>query len=202
MTRKTVSKGKNKYIYYACSTSKKNGCYSPSMLREDSLINMVTQKVKERIIKIEQLELIDNRSNYSNFCGNTLSLRILDLDGKIRKLSQFKSNLYDSFAQGIITAGDFKDLQGLYEKEISILEDKRLSLIPTLQDQTEDVSDYFSWKDVFLQYLNMTKLDRPAVAKMIQGIRVISKEEIVVDFAYQHEYETATQYTEWGCKNG
>ena len=198
MTRKTVSKGKNKYIYYACSTGKKSGCYSPSMVREDSLINMVTQKVRERIIKIEQLELIDNRSYYSNFCGDILSLRILELDDKIRKLSQFKSSLYDSLVQGIITAGDFKDLQDIYENEISILEAKRLSLIPVPQDQAEDISGDCSWKDVFLQYLNMTKLDRRAVAKMIQSIRVISKEEILVDFVYQHEYEMATQYTALG----
>jgi len=172
------------------------------MVREDRLINEVMQQVRERIIKIEQLEPIDNRSYYSNFYGNTFSLRILDLDDKIHKLFQFKSSLYDSFVQGIITAGDFKDLQGLYENEISILEAKRLSLIPTLQDQTEVVSDDFSWKEVFLQYSSMTKLDRRAVAKMIQGIRVISKEEIVVDFVYQHEYEMATHYTEWGCEHG
>jgi hypothetical protein len=194
MTRKTRRNNERLYIYYYCPTGKRKGCRLSFMVGENALMQVVTQKVKERIDHVQMMAHYISESNIEELVKKGCSRQIAVCHQSIRDLQNFKVHLHDSLACGILSNAEFQAHQDYYDGEVACLCAEIINLQKKSHSTIESFEDKFLWMSNFLQFIEMAELDRLAVVKMIQGIRVLKKNEIVIDFVHQHEYEQAILY--------
>ena len=65
-----------------------------------------------------------------------------------------------------------------------------------LTDVLENRSERNRWINHFMKFSEMEEIDRRAVMQLIRSIRIISKEELQIEFNYQDEYQKAVRFTE------
>ena len=65
-----------------------------------------------------------------------------------------------------------------------------------LTDVLENRSERNRWINHFMQFSTMEEIDRRAVMQLIRSIRVISKDELHIEFNYQDEYKKAVALAE------
>jgi DNA invertase Pin-like site-specific DNA recombinase len=196
MTRKTCRKNGRQYIYYYCPTGKSRGCRLSFMVSESALVHMVTQKVWTYIKRIQKLSQNISETDIENLAERVRSQQIALCNQKIQDAQNFKAHLHRNLACGFIDNAEFLSFQDYYDGEIVRLNEEIIVLQKKLYEGMFE--NEFLWMGIFLQFIDMTELDRLAVVKMIQRIHVKSKSDIAVDFVCQHEYEQAKQYLDRG----
>ena len=65
-----------------------------------------------------------------------------------------------------------------------------------LTDVLENRSERNRWINHFMEFSEMEEIDRRAVMQLIRSIRIISKEELQIEFNYQDEYQKAIRFAE------
>ena len=60
----------------------------------------------------------------------------------------------------------------------------------------ENRSERNRWINHFMKFSEMEEIDRRAVMQLIRSIRIISKEELQIEFNYQDEYQKAVRFAE------
>ena len=65
-----------------------------------------------------------------------------------------------------------------------------------LTDVMENRSERNRWINHFMKFSKMEEIDRKAVIQLIRSIRVISKDELHIEFNYQDEYIKALRLAE------
>ncbi|WP_303193868.1 hypothetical protein [Ruthenibacterium lactatiformans] len=65
-----------------------------------------------------------------------------------------------------------------------------------LTDVLENRSERNRWINHFMKFSEMEEIDRRAVMQLIRSIRIISKEELQIEFNYQDEYQKAVRFAE------
>lgn len=198
MTRKTVKTPKRQYIYHYCPTGKRNGCHSAYMIAEQTLLNLVTQKVKERIEKIQELSFSLSADNFGEMAEKERVRQIIKSTQYICDMRGFVAHLHGSLTHGIIDDMAFKALKDYYDDEIA----QQTAEVSALRHKPDDVkrsfNDGLTWMDNFLQFVALEELDRSAVIRTIQDIRIVGKEDVSINFVSQSEYEWAVQCLQSG----
>ena len=65
-----------------------------------------------------------------------------------------------------------------------------------LTDVLENRSERNRWINHFMKFSEMEEIDRRTVMQLIRSIRIISKEELQIEFNYQDEYQKAVRFAE------
>jgi hypothetical protein len=194
MTRKTCGNYGQKYIYYFCPTTKNRGCLLSCMVGESALMQIVAQKIKEHIGNIQTMARSIPATHVKKLMRMEYYRRIAICNKSICEFQNYNAHLRDCLLHGIIDHTEFQSLQVYYDGEITSLSVE----IAILQKKLINIDDALMWMDNFLQFSDLTELERSAVVKMICGIRIITKSEVSIDFVYQHEYEQIIRYTALG----
>ena len=192
MIRKSaVSRGKN-YFYYVCSGHKAHNDCSPHGIREEELFQGVLTAMQGHISVVadmkrmmETLEsLPKEQRNVANY-----DLQIVKLKEDIERNQGFKMKLYDNLQDGVINQDEYFLFKNTYtgkiaeaEKAIRLLEKERDDAVNRNASEQE-------WTEVFLQYRNLTEIDRKAVVDMVEEVSVYEDKRIVVKFRYMTEFE-------------
>ena len=79
------------------------------------------------------------------------------------------------------TDGYWKNTDYVYEK---------------LDAAKENRSERNRWINHFMEFSEMEEIDRRVVMQLIRSIRIISKEELQIEFNYQDEYQKAVRFAE------
>lgn len=197
MTRKTVPYKDKKYYYYYCPTGKKNGCTDSCMIKEDDLIGCISDSVKSYIDNVISLdELIESAAEKKinqNIMAK-ISTQIADVESQIAKITAYKTSLFESLVNGIVTKAEHKDMKSGYDVEISRLKSAKDTLLKDLSDVKENTSEKIKWREHFKRFEYMTILDRIAVVQLIHSITVNSKSDLSIHFRYSSEYENALNF--------
>ncbi|MCL2342872.1 MAG: recombinase family protein [Firmicutes bacterium] len=192
MTRKSNTVGGKQYHYYRCPTGKKQGCAHAVLLREDDLIACVLGSIKAHIANIASLESVLSNCDWQRTAAALVAqyaAQIAENERQLEKVSGFKSTLYENMISGLLSKDDYR---GLKEKYVGD-ESRFRSAIEKLRQEREDTllgkSERLKWAEHFRHFEGLTELDRKTVVNLIQSIRIISKTEIEIKFAYQDEFD-------------
>jgi hypothetical protein len=194
MTRKTCGNNGRKYIYYFCPTTKNRGCLLSYMVGESALMQIVAQEIKEHIGNIQKMARSISATHVKKLMRTEYSQRIAICNQSICEFQNYNAHLRDCLLHGIIDHVEFQSLQVYYDGEITSLSAE----IAIMQKKLINIDDALMWMDNFMQFSDLAELDRLSLLKMIQGIRIINKSEVSIDFVYQHEYERIIRYTALG----
>lgn len=197
MTRKTVPYKDKKYYYYYCPTGKKNGCTDSRMIKEDDLIGCISDSVKSYIDNVISLdELIESAAEkkINQSIMAKISTQIADVESQIAKITAYKTSLFESLINGIVTKAEHKDMKSGYDAELSRLKSAKDTLLKDLSDVKENTSEKIKWREHFKRFENMAVLDRIAVVQLIHSITVNSKSDLSIHFRYSSEYENALNF--------
>jgi site-specific DNA recombinase len=194
MTRKTVSYKSNKYFYYYCPTGSKNGCKGSNMVKESELIKCVTDNIKAHIKNVASLnDLIDTlcEENINHELVKKYTMQITELNKQLEKSNGFKSQLYESFVQGILDKDEYRTLKHRYNEDSKRLSNAISELENEIDECMNNTSQKLKWIEYFKQFENISEIDRKTVVQLISSIHIIDKKTIQITFNYTDEYEKA-----------
>ncbi|MEE1512594.1 MAG: hypothetical protein UGA93_07570 [Gemmiger formicilis] len=182
-----------------CPTGKKNGCASSVMLKEDDLIECVQDSLKGHIENVASLD-----SLLSSISQERINLELAqEYAGQIRanekqlaQIEGFKTKLYENLVSGILTKEEYLSYKRKYNADIELLQKAVAEWEERLTDVLENRSERNRWINHFMQFSTMEEIDRRAVMQLIRSIRVISKDELHIEFNYQDEYKKAVALAE------
>lgn len=194
MTRKTVNYKGNKYFYYYCPTGKKNGCNASNMVKEDELIQCVTESIQAHIRSVASLnELLGgiNSKHINQDMAKKITAQIKDVQKQLDKCNEYKSSLYENFVSGILSKEDYKQLKLSYTNDGKRLEAALQELETELDECVNNTSKKSVWIEHFKQFENISEIDRATVIQLIMSIHIFSKTHLQITFNYKDEYEQA-----------
>lgn len=199
MTRKINRYKGKEYVYYFCPTGKKHSCSNGVMLKERDLIECVQAAVKSHIENIASLDLIlssisherINRELAREYAGH-----IKSCENQLAKLENYKSALYENLVGGLIDKQEYLSYKNKYNKDIESMQAAIEGWQQKLTDVMENRSERNRWINHFMKFSKMEEIDRKAVMQLIRSIRVISKDELHIEFNYQDEYIKALRLAE------
>ncbi|MBR1443933.1 MAG: recombinase zinc beta ribbon domain-containing protein, partial [Firmicutes bacterium] len=199
MTRKTVTYKGNKYFYYYCPTGKKNGCKGANMVKEDDLIECVTESIKSHITNVASLR--DILSGIDSTAINTQKCRSIkaqleELQKQLKKKADYKAKLYENFVSGILDKDDYKALKTAYSSDEQKLNDTITKLESELDECVNNTSKKALWTEHFQRYENIEEIDRNTVVQLIVSIKIFDKTHLQITFNYEDEYAQALSVLE------
>ena len=200
LIRRTNSYKGEKTIFYICTSynKKKDQC-SRHSIREDVLINLVTDSLK---MYCEMTDAI--RSAVAYLKDNSLDTQVLvqhddmvlELRNKLNKYYKLLHSLSGNLANGIISKEDYSLLREKYQEEIKNLE-------ANIEKQEEYIEDLLNnklmceeWVDAFLEKPSLGDLDRDMLLQYIEKIKVYEDKKIEIVYRFQDELVVAARLAE------
>ncbi len=191
MVRKTVTSGKNKYVYYVCSGNKKDKTKCSSH-------NISEKKLKASVLGLIQTYIgnVMALSDAVELAGETARIRpdAAKIDGRIEKLksemetcNDRKKNLYEDFKDGILTGDEYHMLRGRYQKQLDEIEASIRSLEEDRECLVSGSVGAQAWVDTVRKYDGVTKLDRGLITCLIEKIEVFDGNTLQVTYRFQKE---------------
>lgn len=196
MTRKSVPYKGEKYHYFYCPTTKKRGCENAPSIKESALTDCVFESIKVQIANVASLEsLIASQDSQKTIRALAAQYRtqIDDNERQLERVAKLKSGLYENLINGLLTKEDYKSFKASYaEKEVG-LRSAQETLNTQLEEALSGKTERLRWAEHFARFESLDTLDRRMAVSLIQGIKIISKSEIQINFHYQAEYEAAIE---------
>lgn len=196
MIRKTNKTGEKIYHYYYCPAGKKNGCFHPTMLREETLTACVLNLLKAHIGNLASLEALlagIDQDSINQALVKEYREHIAENEQTLAKVLEYKARLYEHLVAGDITREEYAKFKEDYARKAASAQESLQLLQGKLTDALENKSERNRWIANFTQFAELDKLDRKALIHMVKSIKVISKTEFDVSFAFQDEYQKAIQ---------
>jgi hypothetical protein len=188
MTRKTVTCNKKVNRYYYCPTGKKNGCNSPTTIREYVLTAYIFEEIKVYISKINAFtESLRNMGNEEIDHELTKKLRVC-MEKEQKNLNQallFKSNLSSALMSGIINEEDYSYMKANYTNKIASLENTIELTAREIRDVISHRNEQLEWLDSICKFDDRNTFDRALIVRIVQSIHVRAKDDIAIDFVFE-----------------
>lgn len=190
MVRKTVPYNGKKYFYYSCTTGKKKGCNNKA-IKEDKLIEIVTDSIKIFTTSVLDLDELLDRDGITELQANITEKYKKKLDQLAEKQKENffnNSRLYESLLNKVITQDEYNTFKKIYLKELEEIkksEEQELRECQTLLEGNKP-----QWLDSFKEVRDMTDLNRRTVIQLLESI--VIGEKIQLNFRHQIDYDLMT----------
>jgi len=194
MTRKTVPYKSEKYNYYYCPTTKKNGCLSAHTLKEADLIECVLINLKAHISNVASLDVLISKLDATSLARdltNHLTVQLADNERRLEQIRAFKTKLYENMLSGNLSKEEYKSLKDKYSYDADQMTTANNNLQKEIDSLLACNHERLMWIEHFKNYSTLETIDRKTVIHLIHSIRVASKTELEITFNYQYEYENA-----------
>lgn len=194
MTRKTNRRDGKEYIYYYCPTGKKNGCLTPTMVKENELINCVRDSLKKHIDTVVSLGTMIANSDHERINQELVagySAQIIENERRLSQIEDFKSKLYENLVGEILSREEFVSFKNRYNIEIEQIQKAISALCKNRSDVLENRGDRNHWIEHFKSFSTLETLDRKAVSQLIKSIHLKGKHELEINYRYKDEYKKA-----------
>lgn len=205
MTRKTNRSRGREYHYYYCRTGKKNGCANPVMLREDDLIACVQESLRayiNNVISLDALLSEVDQESINHQLAKEYAEHIAENEQRLEKVLTFKSKLYESLVDGMVTREEYASYKAKYTTQAEEIRESIRILQRKMSDALENSDARTRWMNIFKQFATLETLDRKSVVQLIQKIRVVAKKKLEISFNYQNEFERASALADAVGKRG
>lgn len=188
LIRRPISSNGKQYIYYYCSTHKKNKSCSSHRISDTLLTKIVLETVNKHIdccfslkdINIDEMELKQQIKS---------DTYILNLEKEIKRNKDLKLSLHENLVEGLIEKEDYTEFRLIYQERIHkaerLLEKRKIEL----QELEYKVKNK-KWFDEFIKNGHINKLDRNTVVMLIKKIVIGEKQEVSIEFNMIDEFNT------------
>lgn len=199
MTRKINRSNGKEYVYYYCPTGKKGGCKSSSMIKESELTECVQSSLKAHInsvVSLHSLIASVSRERINQGLVQEYTGYIKSNEEQLARVEKFKRNLYESLVSGALSKEEFLQYKQEYSAKAEEIKAAIQSWNDKLSEVLENRGERNRWLNHFLQFSEMEEIDRSAVSRLIQSIKISADKQIEVRFNYQDEYQKAVAFIE------
>ena len=147
-------------------------------------LNLIIKSIKNvrQIIEDEQQK---DKDAYISSLGDISSYQ-----NEIAKITRKKERSYQDYADDIISRDEYIKYKSMYEKEISVLQNKIDTINQIRDEQTITVNP---WIERLLQYEDIEHLDRETVVEMISMIYVYENNTVRIIYNFSDELEMLLQ---------
>lgn len=197
MTRKINRSNGKEYVYYYCPTGKKGGCKSSSMIKESELTECVQSSLKAHInsvVSLHSLIASVSRERINQGLVQEYTGYIKSNEEQLARVEKFKRNLYESLVSGTLSKEEFLQYKQEYSAKAEEIKAAIQSWNDKLAEVLENRGERNRWLNHFLQFSEMEEIDRSAVSRLIQSIKISADKQIEVRFNYQDEYQKAVAF--------
>jgi len=194
MSRKTVPYKGIKYFYFWCPTTKKRGCIDPVMIKEEELTECVLDSLKAHISNVASVGQILaglDPGRVAREYANRLDVQIAENERQLERANLMKSSLHENLINGKLSKEDHRKYKAEYTEDVNNLITANELLRQEINDILSCKNERVAWLEHFKEFSNLKSLDRKTVINLIHTIKIISKIEMEIAFAYQAEFETA-----------
>jgi len=188
----------NVYNFY-CPVEKKNlgtAC-THKYVNEAALYDIVLASIQKEMQKAADLSAIVERLNKKRSAAdaeNDIAKRAAYLQKELKRLTQLKASLYESYADKLLTEDEYIYSKQRYGQQI---EDVRQSL-ELLQEenamQAETLTPQNKWLQALKRFTDHNDLSRDMVLTMVDRIVVYGVNQFNIVWNFKNEYEALCDY--------
>lgn len=198
MTRRYVTYRDKKYVYYNCSSHKRDkaACSMHSIKENaitDSLIEIINQHIAS-VLEIDKMLRYIEKLPEQEREAQLIDRQIEKLKEELERNSNYKRLTFEKFTDGIIDEKMFTEYSAIYTRKC---EDIRQAIEKHQEELDRVVSKKSadnSWIEFFKKYRKIHALDRTLLVMMVDHIDVFEGNRFKVFFKYQNQYEIAKNY--------
>lgn len=187
MVLRTSSAGKKKYRYFICNTYKKNRSCTTHNISYEKLYEVVLKAVQRQVelaVHISQMIETMDAVSLNQKQLKQMEARMVELTEEVSRYEKIRKNLYDDYAEGILSREDYMEYMELYSRKINERQDAMQEVSreksSLLHDDTES-----EWIKAFKKHSNIVELTRPVLVELVKEIRVFDNGSIQIVFQYQ-----------------
>ena len=179
--------GKNKKTgrmnWYRClkSYSYPEKCEAGNYIGYKVLLNLVTEKIKEKIALFSADEsipkmLVQRVNNPKK--DDRLKSEKQTSENRVASLKNLIRRLYEDYSSGILTLLNYQELLAGYQEEQAHLNERIAEIGRILADSKDELENYQLFKDTLLKFADFDVLDRNMVNHLIDRIEIGHKKKI------------------------
>lgn len=198
MTRRYVGYKDKKYVYYNCSSHRRNKavCSMHSIKEElikDVLLEIINRHISS-VIEIEKMLKVIEQLPEQEREAQLIDTQIQKLKIEYERNSNYKRLTFEKFADGIIDETMYQEYSEIYSRKcrdiLSAIEKHQADLEKIVSGKSSDNE----WIHFFKQYKKINALDRVLLVMLIDRIEVFEDNRFKVVFKYQDQYNVAKNY--------
>ncbi|MCD7956147.1 MAG: recombinase family protein [Lachnospiraceae bacterium] len=187
MVMRTSNTGKKKYRYLICNQYKKDRSCTTHNISYEKLYEIVLKAVQHQVelaVHISQLMETMDAATLNQKQLSQLDARMMSLTEEVARYEKIRKNLYDDYAEGILSREDYMEYVELYSRKINDRQDamKEVSKERSLLQHEGMDSE---WISAFKKFHNITELTRPVLVELVKEIKVFDNGSIQIVFQYQ-----------------
>ena len=196
MVHKTNTNNGKRYGYYVCSGHRANkavcSTHIISTVACETAVLMALKTHTASILDIEKITECIEGLLYSKGRVRRLRARLEAKQEELRRNSEYRLSLYESYKGGIIPREDFISFKAGYDTKIKEAEIVIISIKGEIEKAAEDESQNHGRVSIFKEYMDAKTLSRKMVVEFLKKVSVYEKGRIEVDFRYFNEFEQMT----------
>lgn len=197
MIRRSVSRGKNKYYYYHCSTYKTNGDCSSHIVSCKRIESAVLDSIQRQIDLLGKIEAIIKESEEQpgeQIAVQTLNRQMEKLMKDIEYYGCLKAKLYKDWVDGVVSKSDYMDLNGRFEQSRKSVEDTYNKLNEKKKQILSGRIRLQPWVEQLKTFKNITYLNRATVVALLDRVVVYDSNHIEIRFQFEDEMNELVKY--------
>ena len=119
---------------------------------------------------------------------------------EVKRCQELRDMLYEDWKDGVISKEDYAELYEGYSSRRRKAEEAVRRIRAEIKNVLEAKTDKYEWLRYFKEYRNISGLNRATVVELIDRVRVLDKNHIEVDFAFDDCFRSALrQVQSAGC---
>ena len=200
MIRKLIRREGKEYVYYICSTYKKEKekCQNHRISHEQletGILEAIRKHIDEVICIEEMLKYIETLP-LQQFEAQKIDKRLIKLQDEIERCNGLKLSLYEDYSDGMIGRSDYIEMKKIYSQKTEEAEKASKILQREFEDLMQNSSSHNYWIERFEEYQNLAELTRKALVSLIDHIIVIDSKHIDIRHKYKIEFDIAVSFIE------
>ncbi len=201
LRRKKTVKG-NKYIYYGWYDKKKKLRCHGACIRESKLEQAVIQTIRKHIASVVKMEALLEKIKSISLKEQEvkrIDLLVKEQEEEIQRIGKLKLKLYEDYYDHFIGRQEYKDFERIYHQREKDAEQKKEKLQQKKEQFLQGNTTLQRWLEEFAVHGNVEYLNRSLLVTLVEQIKVVSANEIEVQFRYKDEFNLVRAVVEDYC---
>jgi hypothetical protein len=192
MVRKTNTAKGVRYPYYVCGKHRSDtSVCTTHIISATECENAVLQALRlhtSAVLDIEKALAAAESMAYRQDGVRKLTARLEAKQDEIRRYSDFRLSLYESYREGVIPKEDFISFKSSYDAKLADAETNAQLLRENIETMAAGEAESHDWLNKFRAYAEAETLERKTVAELIDSVTVHEGGRIEVKFRFYNEF--------------
>ena len=188
VTRRLADGSMGHYSNYVCNRSTQYGEADPRKhVKVEELEELILKLIRAHIAVYvdarDKLRLLNRKSSVKSKRAS-LEKKLAELSAKKDRVDSFMRNLYEDFADEVLTEGEYLDMKASYVSELDSLEAEISELKALMETYSASYAGDSEMVEAFGKYTGAEELSREMVETFIAKINCSDKETFEVDYRF------------------